>query len=64
MEQEIDTAKNIKQHDKELVGKVLVKVKFLIEKYDLLKDYQSYSGHLMLENILNQIQKEFEDERL
>lgn len=51
---------NIQDHDKELVAKVLDKVKFLITKYDLLKNYNSCAGSFMLDKIIDQIQKEFE----
>ena len=54
-------AKNIKQHDKELVEKVLEKVKSLITKYDLLKDWQSCAGYFMLDKIIDQIEQEFEN---
>lgn len=56
-EHEID---DIKDHDKELVEKVLRKAKSLITKYDLLKDYNSCAGYFMLDKIIEQIQKEFE----
>lgn len=46
------------EHDKELVAKVLEKVKSLITKYDLLKDYQSCAGYTMLDNIIVQIQED------
>ena len=53
---------DIKDHDKELVAKVLRKAKSLITKYDLLKDYNSCAGYFMLDKIIEQIQKEFKDE--
>lgn len=52
--------KNLHEHDKELVTKVLEKAKSLIIKYDLLKDYQGCAGYFMLDKIIEQIQKEFE----
>ena len=51
---------DIKIHDRELVAKVLDKVKFLITKYDLLKNYNSCAGSFMLDKIIDQIQKEYE----
>lgn len=54
------TAKNLKQHDRELVKEVLEKAKSLIIKYDLLKNYNSCAGYFMLDKIIEQIQKEFE----
>lgn len=51
---------DLNKHDKELVAKVLDKVKFLITKYDLLKNYNSCAGSFMLDKIIDQIQKEFE----
>lgn len=52
--------KSLHEHDKELVAKVLDKVKFLITKYDLLKNYNSCAGSFMLDKIIDQIQKEHE----
>ncbi len=45
-------------HDKELVAKVLERIKSLITKYDLLKDYQNCAGYFILDKIIEQIQKE------
>ena len=50
------------EHDKELVAKVLEKVKSLITKYDLLKDYQSCAGYFMLDKIIEQIKEYFDNE--
>lgn len=52
--------KSLHEYKKELVAKVLDKVKFLITKYDLLKNYNSCAGYFMLDKIIEQIQKEFE----
>lgn len=53
---------SLKDYDKELVVKVLEKAKSLITKYDLLKDYQCCAAYLMLDNIIAQIQKDFEND--
>lgn len=50
------------EHDKELLAKVLEKVKSLITKYDLLKDYQSCAGYFMLDKIIEQIKEYFDNE--
>lgn len=50
--------KSLHDHDKELVAKVLERIKSLITKYDLLKDYQNCAGYFILDKIIEQIQKE------
>ena len=50
--------KSLHEYKKELVAKVLERIKSLITKYDLLKDYQNCAGYFILDKIIEQIQKE------